>query len=89
MTFRLDRADLRHWLIEPIPVVLCLYEAATDQTFWIHVQTYFEGVKDFNLFLLGATVTGHSPVAQTWTPASVATLPDAVRSVVQRLRRRT
>jgi hypothetical protein len=88
ITFRLDRVDLRHWLVEPMPVVLCLYEAASDQTFWLPVQDYFESMPDFNLFLLGATTTVHIPITQTWTPDSVAALAGAVRSVVRRLRRR-
>jgi hypothetical protein len=88
ISFRLERADLRHWLIEAMPVVLCLYERESDQTYWLHIQRYFESMPDFNLFLLGATTTVHIPITQTWTPAALGIVADELRAVTQQSRRR-
>jgi hypothetical protein len=38
---RVDRADLRHWLEEPFPVVLVLYAARTDTGYWLYVRHHF------------------------------------------------
>jgi hypothetical protein len=42
VTVRVERADLRAWLHEPMPVVLVLYDASADRAYWLYVQEYFE-----------------------------------------------
>jgi hypothetical protein len=39
--FRIETAHLRHWLREPMPVILIMYDAARDAAFWLYVQQYF------------------------------------------------
>jgi Domain of unknown function (DUF4365) len=82
IAYRLDRADLQRWLTEPMPVILCLYEAASDRTFWLYVQHYFESLPEFNLFQMGDTVTVHIPGSRAWVPEAVGAVGDAVRRVV-------
>jgi hypothetical protein len=45
---RVERADLRAWLREPWPVILVVYEAATDRAFWLYVQEHFQQRPRFN-----------------------------------------
>lgn len=35
---RVERADLNHWLEEPLPVVLVMYDAKKDIGYWLHIQ---------------------------------------------------
>ena len=42
LTWRLEWAHLRHWLNEPMPVVLIVYNAPQDEAYWLYVQHYFE-----------------------------------------------
>jgi hypothetical protein len=36
-----DSRDCSIWIAEPFPVFLIIYEAATKQAYWLHVQDYF------------------------------------------------
>jgi Domain of unknown function (DUF4365) len=36
--FRVEFADLKHWMYEPLPVILIVYEAARDRAFWLYLQ---------------------------------------------------
>jgi hypothetical protein len=37
---RIEQADLIHWLEEPFPVVLVLYDARKDIGYWLYVQRH-------------------------------------------------
>jgi hypothetical protein len=62
IAWRVAAADLRHWLNEPTPVILVVYDAVTDTAFWLNVQDYFERRRT-ELGGIGATVTLHIPLA--------------------------
>jgi hypothetical protein len=83
VAFRLDRSDLQRWLFEPMPVILCLYDARGDRTFWLYIQRYFETLPGFNLFAAGETVTAHIPPTQVLTPTAVGDLAEAIRRVLR------
>jgi hypothetical protein len=40
---RIEARDVRHWVKEPMPVVLIVYDANKDQAFWLYIQHYFVG----------------------------------------------
>jgi hypothetical protein len=46
---RIERADLAHWLEEPLVVVLVLYDAKADVAYWLYVRRYFAGLVGFDL----------------------------------------
>jgi hypothetical protein len=48
VTCRIERADLRAWLHEPMPVILVVYDAANDTAFWLYVQQHFHQRPGFN-----------------------------------------
>ena len=81
MAFRVEKAHLQHWLAEPMPVILCVYEGGSDTTVWLYVQKYFENLPNFNLFQAGQTVTVHIPKSQSLSPDAVAYFATRLESV--------
>lgn len=61
--WRIQRTDLRHWLYQPMPVILIIYDVPADKAYWLNVQSYFEGVRRFGLTEVSKSVTVHVPVA--------------------------
>jgi hypothetical protein len=83
ISFPIARSDLVTWLAETMPVILVLYDVASDRAYWLYVQAYFERLTRFNLFRVGETVTVRIPVAQVLDTAAVrrfAAFRDAVNS---------
>ena len=39
--FDLDVRDYNLWMLEFVPVILVLFDAARHRAYWLHVQTYF------------------------------------------------
>jgi len=74
LAFRVERSHLSHWLAEPMPVVLCVYDSAADATYWLYVQNYFQNLPDFNPFEAGQTVTVRIPRSQALTADAVGFL---------------
>ncbi len=55
--FVVQRADLDYWLGERLPVLLVVYDAPADTAYWLHIQSYFQQQTDFDLTLIGDTIT--------------------------------
>jgi hypothetical protein len=55
--FRIERKDLVHWLANPSPVILIVYDARNTVAYWLYIQSYFRKREDFNLFTVGKTIT--------------------------------
>ena len=47
--FSVKKADLKHWLHEPMPVILVLYDADANASYWEYVQRYFAKQAGFNM----------------------------------------
>jgi hypothetical protein len=45
---RIAKADFRHWLLEPMPVILVLFDAAKETAYWLHVQSHFKAGANLN-----------------------------------------
>jgi hypothetical protein len=69
--FRIERRDLVHWLAEPMPVLLIVYDARKSIAYWLYVQSHFRKRKDFNLFAAGQTITVPMPTANIVDPAAI------------------
>ena len=70
VAWRVEAADLRHWLNEPMPVILIVYDAMKDRAYWLHVHDYFER-RRLQLSHMGRTVTVHVPMANLLNEAAV------------------
>jgi len=47
ISWRIESAHLHHWLNEPMPVILVVYDAQQDEAYWLYVQKYFEEAPTF------------------------------------------
>jgi hypothetical protein len=45
VAFTVKKADLKLWMGEPAPVLLCLYDVQQDHCYWMYVQQYFKGFR--------------------------------------------
>lgn len=57
IAFRVARTDLDYWLGEIMPVILIVYDARLDIAYWLYVQAHLQNQPDFNLSLIGETIT--------------------------------
>jgi hypothetical protein len=42
--FDLDIRDYNLWMMEPMPVILILFDASRRRAFWLHIQRYFQEI---------------------------------------------
>lgn len=77
---RVDAADLRRWLFESMPVILAVYDAASDRAFWLDVKQYARD-QEIDEEDFGQTVTIRVPLGNVLDPDSVR----SSREVKQRL----
>jgi hypothetical protein len=54
---RLERSHLAHWLDEPMPFILVLYDARKDVAYWLYLQAYFEAQDGFDLARAAQRIT--------------------------------
>lgn len=48
IAFRLERAHLRVWVHEVMPVIVVVYDAVAEVGYWLYVQAFFEEQPSFN-----------------------------------------
>jgi hypothetical protein len=58
---RIERADRRAWLHEPMPVIRVVYDAGADTAFWLYVQEHLQQQPRFNPNRGSAEVTRRLP----------------------------
>jgi len=71
LAVRVRQADFRHWLMEPMPVILAVYDARNDAAYWLYVQGHFETERAAPLESAGATLTVRIPRANVVSPAAM------------------
>lgn len=71
VVFRVELADLRHWLSEYAPVILVVYDAKADVAYWVHVQDYFKHEPNQPLLKIRGTKTIYLPLTQRLDVAAV------------------
>ena len=76
IAFSVERADLEFWLNEFMPFIFVVYDAQADAAYWVYLQAYFQSLSDFDLRIVGETVTIHMNKANIVNA-------DAVRQFVQ------
>ncbi|HWI61757.1 MAG TPA: DUF4365 domain-containing protein [Symbiobacteriaceae bacterium] len=63
VAFTAQKAHLEHWLSEPMPVILIVYDAKQDAAYYLYIQRYFELLPGFDLALVITGTTVHIPVS--------------------------
>jgi hypothetical protein len=84
---RIERADLVHWLEEPFPVVLVLYDAKLDTGYWVHVQHHFAELAGFDLARCGKRVTAVLPRSNVLDRKAMKTLAREKNAIASSYRR--
>jgi hypothetical protein len=84
--FVVDRSDLEHWLAEPFPVILIVYEAQADVAYWLYVQAYFGALSDEVLERPSHTITVHIPRSQVLNEAAIRQFARYKRRVLDQAR---
>jgi hypothetical protein len=85
VTCRIERAHLRAWLLELMPVILIVYDAAGDRAFWLYIQAAFTGLQRFRIVQGSETLTVRIPKEQVLDPEAIRLF----RSFLQRIERQT
>ena len=57
-----DQRDLLLWLSERFPVILVVYHARRNRSYWLDIQADFRGSSPADLFLAGQTINVHLPM---------------------------
>ena len=84
-----DRRDLLHWLNEPWPVILVVYDGHADRAYWIHVQAYFAAASPATSrerTQRGRQVTVHLPMANVVDPAAMRAFARSRDAVLAQIR---
>jgi hypothetical protein len=71
LAVRIDQGDFRHWLMEPMPVILAVYDAPGDIAYWLYIQAYFSTGTAARFEKAGARMTVHVPRKNVVTPAAM------------------
>ncbi len=61
---RLDCRDVVHWIKEPYPVILIVYDTGQDRAFWLHMQKALQEGGIFKLARTAGRIVVHVPVEQ-------------------------
>jgi hypothetical protein len=84
---RIEQADLAHWLDEPFPVVLVLYDARKDAGYWCYVQKHFANLSGFDLANCGKRVTVAIPPSNILDRAAMKMLARVKNTAARTYRR--
>jgi hypothetical protein len=85
-TFRIERRDLVLWLAEPMPVIVIVYDARKDVSYWFYVQSHFREREEFSLFRAGKTVTVPVATANVVGPAAIRKFARFRNRVLEQMR---
>ncbi len=70
LAVRVAQSDFRHWLMEPMPVILAVYDAPNDTAYWLYVQAHFDSDRGGGK-PSGAKLSVRVPQANVVTPAAM------------------
>jgi len=84
---RIEKADLAHWLEEPFPVVLVLYDAKNDTGYWLYVQNHFTNLAGFDLARCRARVRVRIPRSKVFNRETMRTLARVKNAAARNYRR--
>ena len=86
VTCRIERAHLRAWLAEPMPVFLIVYNALNDRAYWLYVQAAFRGARRFQAARGSERLTIRIPSLQVLEPSALGRFREYGQSIVQKMK---
>ncbi len=87
MAYALDTRDLLHWLNEPWPVILVLYDGRGDRAYWMYLQAYFSRAGAVRPSQSRHSVTVHVPIENVVDPAAMRQFSRYRAAVLHQMRR--
>lgn len=84
-SLKIRKEDLSHWLSELSPVILVLFDAATETAYWIYVQQYFSSRPKFLLKRVRGSITVRFDVRQVLDVKAVHAFAEYKRSAIKQL----
>ena len=87
-TYALDTRDLLHWLNEPWPVILVVYDGTADSAYWLYVQQHFAARGALRPGDTRRTVTVHVPTTNVLDSAAVRQFDRYRAEVLRQVRKR-
>lgn len=86
IAFSLSRSDLELWLLEPMLCIFIVYDAQTNQAYWLYLQAYFDKLLNFNLDKIGDSFTIYIPRENLLTQASIKKFAEYRDNVLKQLK---
>lgn len=86
IAFSLSRSDLELWLLEPMPCILIIYDAQTDQAYWLYLQAYFQKLVDFNLDKIASSITIYIPIENLLNQFSIKQFAKYRNNILKQLK---
>jgi len=71
---QVEVAHLNHWVAEPAPVIVIVYDASLDCAYWCHIQAYFENLAGFIMPKMSNYKTLRIPVRDKLDLAAIAVI---------------
>lgn len=87
VSVRIERAHLRAWLAEPMPVILVVYDVSRDRAYWLYVQGAFSGGRRFKAATGSKRVSMRIPATQVLDPNAIARFRDFKAAIVAQFER--
>jgi len=86
VTCRIERAHLRTWLVETLPVFLIVYDALNDRAYWLYVQATFKGVRRFQAARGSERLTIRIPSSQIFDPTAMNRIRAFGQAIVDKMK---
>jgi hypothetical protein len=84
-TFQVEREDLHHWLLEPMPIILVMYDAPTEVAYWLYLQAYFKSQPGFDFNKIKTKVTVRIPTANIVDQAAMRKLAEYRNAILAQM----
>jgi hypothetical protein len=86
VAIRVSQAHFRNWLLEPLPVILILYDAPSNVAYWLYIQAYFEGHSEVDWDAAGTMITLHIPRTRTVDEAAMRSFAEYRDRILSQIR---
>jgi len=84
-SFPVELKHLSHWLDEPFPVFLIIYDTAKDKAYWVYIQNYFESMPAFSLKTVKKTYSIRVPMDQVIDQEAIRKFAEFKQSVLNQI----
>ena len=84
ISIRVERSDLRSWLIAIFPVILIMYDERKDRAYWLYLQAHF-GAHRFRVSRGAGKHSIRIPIGQVLDPSAIERFADYRNAILAQL----